>query len=130
MASYNTSRQPMTMDEFLAYANSKGWTLTAKEADQMADEINLVDAGGRLIIAYPQRTIHRDHIGFIGSVYGLCEVWREGSIEQKVLEGEDLDDGTTGADAVEAYDEVLAYYRPADADEVRRELSEIGARGV
>lgn len=128
LANFNTSREPMTTDEFIEAANSQGWALAATEVDQNFDEINLVDARGRMITAYSQPTIHRHHIGFIGTVYGLCEVWQEGTIQQKVLEGQDLDDGTAGADAVEAYDEVLAYYdpQPAHADEVRRELSEIG----
>jgi hypothetical protein len=125
---FNTSREPMTMDEFIEAANSKGWALAATGVNQNFDEINFVDARGRMITAYSQPTIHRDHIGFIGSVYGLCEVWQQGTLEQKILEGQDLDDGTTGTDAVEAYDEVLEYYDPppAQSDEVRRELSEIG----
>lgn len=128
LANFNTSREPMTMDEFIEAANSKGWTLAATEVDQNFDEINLVDARGRMITAYSQPTIHRHHIGFIGTVYGLCEVWQEGTAEQKVLEGRDLDEGTTGAEALEVYNEVLEYYdpEPADADDVRLELMEIG----
>lgn len=130
MSNYNTSRDPMTMDEFIALAVSNGWTLAATDLDQNADEINLVDAHGRMIAAYPQPTIHGHHIGFMGTVYGLCEVWEEGSIEQKVLEGQDLDEDTTGDEAVVAYEEVLAYYdpKPNDADEVRRELSETASQ--
>ena len=131
MSNYITSREPMTMDEFIALAVSNGWTLAAKDADQNVDEINLVDPSGRMIVAFPQPTIHSNHIGFIGSVYGLCEVWEEGSIEQKILEGQDLDGSATGADAAAAYGNVLASYdpQPDDADEVRRELSEIGVPG-
>lgn len=122
----------MTMEEFVAVANSEGWTLAAKDPDQNADEINLVDAHDRMIVAYSQPTIHRLHIGFMGSVYGLCEVWDECTIEQKVLEGQILDEDTTGAEAIEAYEAVLAYYdpEPDGADEERRELSEIGRRGA
>jgi hypothetical protein len=133
MSNYNTSREPMTMEEFVATATSKGWTRAATAPDQNADEINLVDARGRMIVAYIQPTIHKDHIGFVGSVHGLVEVWEEGSIEQKVLEGQDLDGSATGAHAVAAYDVALAYYdpKPDDADEVRRELSEdSGQRGA
>jgi len=131
MSNYNTSREPMTMDEFIALAVSNGWTLAPKDADQNVDEINLVDPRGRMIVAFSQPTIHGNHIGFIGSVYGLCEVWEEGSIEQKILEGQDLDGSATGADAGAAYGNVLASYdpQPDDADEVRRELSEIGVPG-
>jgi len=130
MSNYNTSREPMTMGEFIALALSNGWTLSAKDADQNVDEINLVDAQGRMIVAYIQPTIHRRHIGFMGSVYGLCEVWDECTIEQKVLEGQDLDEDTAGAEAIEAYEAVLAYYdpQPDGADKARRELSEIGGR--
>lgn len=118
----------MTMEEFVALANSKGWTQVAGEVDQRADEISLVDARGRMIVAYPQPTIHSPHVGFIGGVYGLCEVWQQGTLEQQVLEGQDLDQWISGAHAVEAYDEVLTYYdtEPGRAKEVRRELSEIG----
>jgi hypothetical protein len=131
MSNFNTSREPMTMDEFIALAVSNGWTLAAKDADQNVDEINLVDAKGRMIVAFPQPTIHGHHIGFIGSVYGLCEVLEEGTIDQKILEGQDLDGSATGADAAAAYGNVLAAYdpQPDDADEVRRELSEIGVPG-
>lgn len=126
MSNSNTSRAPMTMEEFIATATSNGWTLAPKDVGQNVLEINLVDAHGRMIVAYVQPTIHEYHIGFIGSVYGLCEVWEEGSIEQKILEGQDLDVGMTGANAVAAYRNVLAHYdtEPHDADEVRRELSE------
>lgn len=126
MSNYNTSRAPMTMEEFIATATLKGWALAPKDAGQNVLEINLVDAHGRMIVAYIQPTIHEYHIGLIGSVYGLCEVWEEGSIEQKILEGQDLDVGMTGANAVAAYRNVLAHYdtEPDDADEVRRELSE------
>lgn len=131
MSNFNTSREPMTMDEFIALAVSNGWTLAPKDADQNVDEINLVDAKGRMIVAFPQPTIHGHHIGFIGSVYGLCEVLEEGTIDQKILEGQDLDGSATGADAAAAYGNVLAAYdpQPDDADEVRRELSEIGVPG-
>jgi hypothetical protein len=126
MSNYNTSREPMTMEEFIATATSKGWTLAPKHPGQNVFEINLVDAQGRRIVAYIQPTIHKDHIGFVGSVYGLVEVWEEDTIEQKILEGQDLDEDTTGAEAVEAYDAALAYYdpEPDGADEVRRGLSE------
>ena len=122
----------MTMEEFVAVANSEGWTRAATDPDQNGDEINLIDAHGRMIVAYSQPTIHRHHIGFMGSVYGLCEVWDECTIEQKVLEGQILDEDTTGAEATEAYEAVLAYYgpEPDGADGVRRELSEIGGRGA
>jgi hypothetical protein len=126
MSNYNTSREPMTMDEFIALAESHGWTLAAKDADQNVDEINLVDLRGRMIVAFPQPTIHGHHIGFRGSVYGLCEVWDECTTEQKVLEGQILDEDTTVAGAIEAYEAVLAYYdpEPDGADQERRELSE------
>ena len=87
MSNYNTSREPMTMEEFVAAANSKGWTLAPKGAGQNVCEIELVDAHGRMIVAYIQPTIHKCHIGFAGSVHGLLEVWEEGSTEQKILEG-------------------------------------------
>lgn len=130
MSNYNTSREPMTMEEFIATATSKGWTLAPKHPGQNVFEINLIDAQARMIVAYIQPTIHEYHIGFVGSVYGLVEVWEEGSIEQKILEGQDLDGSATGADAAAAYGNVLASYHPQpdDADEVRRELSEIGGR--
>jgi hypothetical protein len=126
MSNYNTSREPMTMDEFIALAESTGWTRAATDPDQNADDINLVDAHGRMIVAYSQPTIHRHHIGFRGSVYGLCEVWDECTTEQKVLEGQILDEDTTVAEAIEAYEAVLAYYdpEPDGADQERRELSE------
>lgn len=122
MANYNTSRKPMTMDEFIALAMSNGWTLPAKDADQNVDEINLVDAKGRMIVAFPQPTIHGHHIGFIGSVYGLCEVLEEGTIDQKVLEGQDL--GATAAGAAES----LAYCdrEPNDTEEIPGTLTEVG----
>ena len=132
MSNDNTSRAPMTMEEFIATATSKGWALAPKHPGQNVFEINLVDAQARMIVAHIQPTIHEYHIGFVGSVYGLVEVWEEGSIEQKILEGQDLDGSATGADAGAAYGNVLASYdpQPDDADEVRRELSEIGGRGA
>lgn len=122
MSNYNTSREPITMDEFIALAVSHGWTLSAKDADQNVDEINLVDAKGRMIVAFPQPTIHGHHIGFIGSVYGLCEVLEEGTIDQKILEGQDTD--ATVAGAVET----LAYrvQEPNDTEEIPRTLTEVG----
>jgi hypothetical protein len=112
----------MTMDEFIALAVSNGWTLAPKDADQNVDEINLVDAKGRMIVAFPQPTIHGNHIGFIGSVYGLCEVLEEGTIDQKILEGQDL-----GAPAVGAV-ETLAYcvQEPNDTEEIPKTPTEVG----
>lgn len=122
MSNYNTSREPMTMDEFIALAASNGWTLAARDADQNVDETNLVDAKGRMIVAFPQPTIHGHHIGFIGSVYGLCEVLEEGTIDQKILEGQDP--GAMGAVAVET----LAYcvQEPNDTEDIPRTLTEVG----
>jgi hypothetical protein len=122
MSNFNTSREPMTMDEFIALAVSNGWTLAPKDADQNVDEINLVDAKSRMIVAFPQPTIHAHHIGFIGSVYGLCEVLEEGTIDQKILEGQD-----PGAPAVGAV-ETLAYcvQEPNDTEEIPRTLTEAG----
>ena len=122
MSNYNTSREPMTMAEFIALAVSNGWTLAAKAADQNVDEINLVDAKGRMIVAFPQPTIHGHHIGFIGSVYGLCEVLEEGTIDQKILEGQDPD--ATAAGAVETLAHCVQ--EPNDTEEIPRTLTEVG----
>jgi len=122
MSNYNTSREPMTMGEFIALALSNGWTLSAKDADQNVDEINLVDARGRMIVAFPQPTIHGHHIGFIGSVYGLCEVLEEGTIDQKILEG--LAPGATAVGAVETL--ASCVQEPNDTEEIPRTLTELG----
>ena len=127
MANYNISRRPLTMDRFVEIAKSKGWSLAAKDPDQPSDDINLVDAGGRIIVAYPQPTIFKDHIGFMGGVYGLLELWQQ-SLEQRILEDYGLDEDLEPGEAIEALDEVLFYYdeEPVEAVEVRRELSAIG----
>lgn len=122
MSNYNTSREPMTMDEFIALAESHGWTLAAKDADQNVDEINLVDARERMIVAFPQPTIHGHHIGFIGNVYGLCDVLEEGTIDQKILEGQDL--GTMRADAVEK--PAYCVQEPNDTEDISRTPTEVG----
>jgi len=122
----------MTMDEFIAVAKSQGWAPSDSHAGQPNDEVNFADGAGRMIVAYPQPTRFSDHIGFRGGNYGLVEVWKEGSLEQAILEGQDIDNDVDGAEVTEALAEVMAYYdpEPDGADGVRQELSEIGGRGA
>jgi len=130
MSNYNTSREPMLMDEFIALAESNGWSLVATDSKQPRDEVNLVDAAGRMIVAYPQPTVLDPHIGFKGGVYGIVEIWREGSLEQHVLEGQEVDEDATCVEELGALAELLKYYenRPMPADTVREMLTDIGSR--
>ena len=115
------------MKRFIAIAKTKGWMLAATDPSRPRDEVNMVDAAGRMIIAYPQPTIFKDHIGFIGGVYGLLELWQQ-SLEQRILEDCDLDQDLGSGEAIEALEEVLFHYdvEPRGAGQVRRQLSEIG----
>lgn len=130
MSSYNTSREPMLMDEFIALAESNGWSLATTDPKQPRDEVNLVDAAGGMIVAYPQPTVLDPHIGFRGGVYGLVEIWQEGSVEQHVLEGQEVDDEVTSAEELGALAEILKHYedRPMPADTIREMLTDIGSR--
>lgn len=130
MSNYNTSREPMTMDEFTALADTDGWTRVANHAAQPKGEVILVDGAGRMIVAYPQPTQFSDHIGFKGSNYGLLEVWEEGSLEQIVLEGQDPDEETTCAEELAALAAALLHYESHQdiGDTVRAMLTDIGSR--
>jgi hypothetical protein len=130
MSNYNTSREPMTIDEFIALAETDGWTRVASHADQPNDEVTLADVAGRMIVAYPQPTQFSDHIGFKGSNYGLLEVWEEGSLEQKFLEGQDPDEETPCAEELAALAAVLLHYESRQdlGDTVRAMLTDIGSR--
>lgn len=130
MSNYNTSREPMTMAEFIALAESDGWTLEATDPNQLKDEVNLVDGAGQMIVAYPQPTQFSDHIGFRGSNYGLLEVWDELSLEQMVLEGIIPDEEPSGAEELAALAAVLLHYESHQdlGDMVREMLTEIGSR--
>jgi hypothetical protein len=115
------------MNRFIVIAKVKGWMLAAKNPGRPRDEVNMVDAAGRTILAYPQPTIFKDHIGFIGGAHGLLELWQQ-SLEQRILEDSDLDEDLECGEAIEALEEVLFYYdrEPRGAGEVRRQLIEIG----
>ncbi|WIY68094.1 hypothetical protein KB221_08220 [Aquidulcibacter paucihalophilus] len=118
MSSYDTSREPMLMREFLALAESQGWSRAARDPEQPRDEMNLVDGAGRMIVAYPQPTRFGEHTGFKGGCYGLVQVWNCGSPEQAALEGHDQGDDLDEADTTAALARALAYYgqKPAVAD--------------
>lgn len=130
MSNYNTSRDPMTMDELVALAETDGWSRVANHAAQPDDEVTLVDGADRMIVAYPQPTQFSDHIGFMGSNYGLLEVWEEGSLEQIVLEGQDPDEETPCAEELTALAAVLLHYESRQdlGDTVRAMLTDIGSR--
>ena len=132
MPKISISRRPLTMEGFIEIAQSKGWTLAAKDPCRPCEEVNLVDAGGRTIVAYPDETVFKHHIGIDGAVFGLVEIWQEGSLEHRLLRlddlGEDLDEDLAGPAGVEALLEVLSFYDnvPDNVEDVRQLLSQAG----
>jgi hypothetical protein len=127
---YNTSREPLLMNEFIALAESNGWSLAAPDSVRPSHEVILVDAKRREIVAYSDETTLSHHIGFKGGAYGLVELWREGNLEKAMLEGHDLDPEVTCLEELSALVEILKYYepRPLPGRKIRRLLKDIGSR--